>query len=98
MLDQGIFNLDGADPQAFDLHHVIGAADVPVIAIGIAIVLITGAQPMSLNGVFAFLVLVPVGGADGITLNKEIANFIVGQWPSVFVHNEGFVSGKNLPT
>src|SRR5947207_10739391 len=98
MLHQSIFNLDGTNPQTLDLHHVIGAADVPVIAIGIAIVLITGAQPMSLDGVFAFVVLVPVGGTDGIALNKEIANLIVGQWPSVFVHNEGFVTGKNLPT
>ena len=98
MLHQGIFNLDGTDPQALDLHHVIGAADVPVIAIGIAIVLITGAQPMSLDGVFGFFMLVPVAGPDRVTLNKKVANLTVRNRLALFIHDAGLITFQNLST
>ena len=98
MLQQDALNLYGAYPQAFDLHHVIGAAHVPVVAVLVAIVLVTGAQPMSLDGVFGFFMLVPVAGADRVTLNKKVANLTVRNRLALFIHDAGLITFQNLST
>ena len=66
MLHKNILNFYGAYPHALDLHHVVIAAHVPVVALSIAIVFVAGADPVALNGLFRLLMLVPVIRADGI--------------------------------
>src|SRR5260370_3284488 len=96
MFEQSAFDLHGTHPHAFDLHHVVGAANVPVIAVGIAIVLVSGAQPMALDGLFRLLVLVPVAGADRITLDQQIPDFAVENRLSIFVDDARLIAFEDL--
>src|SRR5260370_35446411 len=97
MFEQSAFDLHGTHPHAFDLHHVVGAANVPVIAVGIAIVLVSGAQPMALGGFFRLLVLVPVAGAARITLDPQIPAFAVEDRFSIFVSHARLLAVADRP-
>src|SRR5262249_44322850 len=97
MLQQSTLDLHRAYPHAFDLHHVVGAADVPVIAIAIAVILIACAQPVALDGFFRLLVLIPVSSANRIAFNEQIADFAVGNRLSCLVDYASLVTVEDLP-
>src|SRR6266508_1749853 len=56
-------DLDGGDPDATDLEHVVGAATVDVVAVAVAAVAVAGGGPGAVEGGEAALALVPVAGA-----------------------------------
>src|SRR5215469_4089374 len=96
MLQQSALNLHRAYPHALDLHHVVGAADIPVIATRIAVVLIARAQPVTLDGFFRLLMLIPVSGANRIALDKQIADLAIGHRLSGLVDDASLVSVEDL--
>src|SRR6516162_4554494 len=97
MLEQSVLDLNGAYPHAFYLHHVVGAAHIPVIAVSVSVVFVSGAQPVALNGLFRLFMLVPVARADRIALDEQIAGFAFWNWLSVFVDDAGLITIKHLP-
>ncbi len=70
MGDQCSLYLHGRDPLTTDLEHVVGTTAVPVVAIGILIVFVTGVNPVAVDYVFGLFVLVPVVGGCAISLNQ----------------------------
>jgi hypothetical protein len=60
VIDQHALDFHGTDPDAAGLQHVVAAAAVPVIPVGVAVVLVAGADPFALDRRLGLLVLVPV--------------------------------------
>src|SRR5215813_5130781 len=96
MLQQRTLYFHRAYPHTFYFHHVVRAAHIPVVAVGVPIVLVAGAQPVSLKRFLGFFVLAPIASADGVTFDQEVANLTVRDKLIVFVDNSGFVAGKDL--
>src|SRR5207248_6592178 len=74
VFDQRVLDLHRAYPDATHFQHVIRAAGVPVVAIGISGELVAGADPMAFDGVLCPLVLVPVVGARAVALDHQVAD------------------------
>src|SRR5690348_15291706 len=96
MLAETIFDFDWADPDGADLEHVVGAAGVPVIAVGILPVLVAGADPVALDHVFSFLVLVPIAGANRVAADEKVSDFALRHRIVFFVNDAGVTSGNDL--
>ncbi len=60
VLQQRAFDLERRDVDPAHLHHVVGAAAVNVVAVGVEGVFIAGPGPRTLEGLAAFRALVPV--------------------------------------
>src|SRR5882724_11556999 len=92
VLQQHALHFHRAYPHPFDLHHVLRAAYIPIVAVLIAIVLVPGAKPVSLDGVLTLFVLVPVGGANRIAFDQKTANLTVGDGLAIFIDDHGFIA------
>src|SRR5215813_15063906 len=68
-------HLERRHPDARYFEHVVGAALVDVIALGIARVLVARARPASLEGTAAFLALVPVALRRAWALHQHLTYF-----------------------
>ena len=75
--DQRGLDLEGADPDAADLEHVVGAALVAVEALGIAEVLVAGARPFALEGAARLRALVPVALGGGRAADQQLAGLAI---------------------
>ena len=79
-----------------DFEEVVGAASVPEKSIFILTILVAGAKPLVNNSVFCFFGLVPVTGAEGITLDPEVADFVCGGGSAGFVGDFCFEARKDF--
>src|SRR5579883_2299182 len=96
MGDQRGLDLDGRNPLAADLEHVVRAPGVPVVAIGILVILIAGMNPVPGDGIFGLLMLVPIIGRDAVPANQQIANLALLHRVAVLIGNQGLVAGNQL--
>src|SRR5439155_2334861 len=74
VFNQGVLDLDRAHPDPTDLQHVIRAAGIPVIALGITVELVAGSDPVPFDRVLGPLVLVPVIGAGAVAFDQQVAD------------------------
>ena len=81
MRDEGRFHLDGGDPDPADLEHVVAASGVPVEAVGVAAVLVSGAEPLARERSLRGLVLVPVEGHDRVAAHEQVADLLAAPSP-----------------
>src|SRR3954451_10746217 len=78
MRDQRALDLEGRDPDARDLEHVVGAAAEGIAALGIPDIFVAGAGPRPLERAAALVALVPVALAGGGRIDQELADLAVG--------------------
>ena len=74
VLDERALDLDRRDPDAADLQHVVGAAGVPEVAVGVLVVLVAGLDPVAEERLLGLLVLVPVVGHGRVALDAQVAD------------------------
>ena len=84
--DQGRFHIERRHPLPTDLEHVVGAAAVIVIAIGVAPVFVAGIGPIALEGAAALGALVPVTFAGRRSAHDQFADLIGAQLASKLIH------------
>src|SRR6185503_6660779 len=92
MLDERVLDLDGTHPDPADLHHVVGTARVPVIAVGILAVLVPGSNPPTFNRRLGLVVLVPVARARRIAADEQVADLSHGDVSILVVDDASLVS------
>src|SRR5208337_4820793 len=90
-------DLHRAHPLPRDFQHVVGAARVPKVAIGILVVLVAGTDPVAFDGLLGLLVFVPVVGAGAVAADDQAAGLAYADRLIVLVEDFGFVSGDHLP-
>src|SRR5580698_6429879 len=92
MLEEFILDFNRADPGSADFQHVIGAAAVPEVSVGILIIAVAGAKPIAGDGVFGFFVLVPIASARGVGLDDEVPHRSGRDGLIIFIDDAGFES------
>src|SRR5205085_2322670 len=96
VFDERVLDLHRADPDPAHFQHVIGAAGIPVEAVGVAIELVAGADPLALDRVLGAFVLVPVVGAGAVALDQEVAHGAIGDVDARIVDDPCFVARDQL--
>src|SRR5579871_6062159 len=74
MRDQRLLDLEGRNPDASDLEHVVDASAVDEAPARLAFVLVAGSRPRALERRAAALALVPVIRGGGGALDQEFAD------------------------
>ena len=101
MLDQAVLDLAGADAVARRLEHIVAAALVPEVAVGIAQGLVAGAAPVAgVLGLGGGLVLPVAQEEDGVGVamqrrsgSRHVAGYATGHsWP--FVVDDATTGGR----
>ena len=85
MLQQVMFDLRRAHPDASYLQHVVGAPGEPKEALGVLAVLVPGPNPMSADRVLRLFVAVPIEGTGRIAAHDEVAQLAGRNGLVVFV-------------
>src|SRR5712692_5238988 len=94
MLHQDAFDLGRAHPRTTDLEHVVGPAIEPVVTLVVLMKLVTSRNPMALDGLFGFVLTVPITCANRIALDPQIANFARRYWLPLVVQDFHFTAGN----
>src|SRR5215210_4890667 len=96
MIPERALDLDRGDPEAADFDHVVRAALVPVEAVLVHPVPITGEEPLALHGLLGLLVVAPVVRRGGITLDREISRLAWLHGISSLVQYLGLITRHGL--
>ena len=83
VLHQRRLDLERRDPDAAHLEHVVAAAGVGVVAVGVAHVLVAALGPAALEGLARLLAVAPVHQRRARALDVEVADLAVGDRPAV---------------
>ena len=83
MLHQRRLDLERGDPDAAHLQHVVAAAGVGVVAVGVAHVLVAALGPAALEGLARLLAVAPVHQGRARALDVEVADLAVGDRAAV---------------
>ena len=89
-------DLERRHPHAAHLEHVVGAAAVVEIAVGVAHVFVAGIGPFAREGAPALGALVPVAFARRRPAHDQLADLAVGQLMPVLVDDPHVVAGHRL--
>src|ERR1019366_4893741 len=84
VLHQRRLDLEGRDPDAAHLEHVVAAPGIGVVAVGVARILVAALGPAALEGLARALAVAPVHECRAGTPDVEIADLAVGDGPAVF--------------
>src|SRR3989440_12019625 len=95
--DQRVLDLHRRYPDAADLQHVVGAARVPEVAVGILPVLVARLDPWAVERLLRLLVLVPVVGHRRVALDAQVADLALRDRPALVVHDDRLVARHRLP-
>src|SRR5580704_16481577 len=97
MRNQRAFHLRGTEPAAIHFEQVIRATDIEEVAILILVVLVSRSEPVTLKSLPGFVMLVPVSGARGISLDQKRTNFPWSHQLSVGIDDLCLIPGDDLP-
>ena len=95
VLEQRVFDFRGADPDAADLQHVVGAAGKPEEAVLVLPVLVAGPDPVAGNRVLRLFVPVPVKRTRRVALDQQIADLARRDRAAVLVDEPRLVAGDD---
>src|SRR5262245_52687521 len=93
MRDQRALDLEGRDPDAGHLEHVVGAAAERVTAVGVANIFIAGTGPVALKSVPALGALIPVAFAGRWRLDEQLADLAVRNVGAFITDQPDLVAG-----
>ena len=74
MFHQRVLDFDRTHPDPTNFQHVVRAAGIPVVALGIAVELVARSDPVPFDRVLGPLVLVPVVGAGAVAFDQQVAD------------------------
>src|ERR1700704_524467 len=94
---QGRLDFEWRDPHAAHLEHVVRAAAIMIITIGIAQILVAGVGPFTREGATALGALIPVAFARCRPTHDEFTDLAVRHFKAVvLVHDLQIVAGDRL--
>src|SRR5262245_2714074 len=93
MAHQRRFHLDGRDPDAADLQHVIGASAVPEVAVLVLVILVARLDPCAEERLLGLVVLVPVVRHRGVAFDAQVADLAARDRPALVVDDRELVAG-----
>ena len=96
MLHQRGLDLEGRHIDAAHFQHVVAAARVGVVAIGVAAVFVAAFQPLAAKGVARLHAVVPVHQRRARPLDEQVADFAIGHRLAVLAAQFDFVAGHGL--
>jgi hypothetical protein len=94
--DQRRLDVEGRNPHAADLEHVIGAPAVIVVAVGVAPVFVASMGPFAGKGAPALGALVPVAFTGRRPAHNQFADFAVGHISAVLVDDASVIAGDRF--
>ena len=94
MLDERRLDFGRRDPLPRDLEHVVAAALVGEIAVGVDVVLVAGDVPVALERGLRLLVLVPVVGGARVTGNPEVSRLSPTELFAIVVDDLRAIAGN----
>src|SRR5215510_1671914 len=86
-------DLDRRDPDTADLQHVVRAAAVPEVALGVLVVLVACLDPRAEERLLGLVVLVPVVGHRRVALDAQVADLAARDAMPLVVDDRELVAG-----
>src|SRR5580704_2924952 len=96
MGDQRLLDLERGHPDAADLQHVVGAAAIAAIPLGITGIGVAGMGPLAAKGMLRLVALVPITVGGARSAHDEFAALAIGDGIALIVEDARFIARHRL--